>query len=117
MALLPRNVPAEGVPEKESGRTERVRRYEITVEREFVLLRSGPDQRRLLSCPECGHEVAMLQPDEVAEAASISPLAVYQWILERRVHFIEAGPGKVFVCADSVQALQQINELSRGETL
>jgi len=115
MALLPRNVPAEGALQKEPGQPELVRRYEITVEREFVVLRSGPDTVTVPTCPECGDEATMLPPDAIAEAAGISPLTVYGWILARQVHFIEAGPGKLFVCSKSLEALQRADQLSPGE--
>ncbi len=115
MALLPRNVSAEGVPEKQSGRLELVRRYELTVEREFVVLRTGPETVSVPTCPECGETATMLPPDAVAEAAGISPLTVYRWILERRVHFLEAGPGKLFVCSQSLQALQRADQIAPGE--
>lgn len=115
MALLPRNVPAEGVPEKDAGRPELVRRYEITVEREFVVLRTGPETVTVPTCPECGPEATMLPPDAIAESAWISPLTIYEWILARQVHFIEAGPGRLFVCSKSLEALQRAAQLSPGE--
>lgn len=115
MALLPRNVSAEGVPEKESERPELVRRYEITVERKFVVLRTEPETVTVPTCPECGVDATMLPPDAVAEAAGISPLTVYGWILARQVHFVEAGQGKLFVCSDSLKALQGAGNVAPGE--
>ncbi len=93
-----------------------LRRYEITVEREFVSLRNGPAQAYTALCESCGHNVTMLPPEQVAEAAGIAVRAVYRWVEEKRVHFVESNSGRLFLCSDSVQTLLRSNQLSSGES-
>jgi hypothetical protein len=93
-----------------------LRRYEITVEREFVSLRNGPVQAYTALCESCGHNVTMLPPEQVAEVAGVAVRAVYRWVEEKRAHFIESSSGRLFLCSDSVQALLRSNQLSSGET-
>ena len=92
-----------------------VRRYEITVEREFVSLRSESVPAFAASCEVCGRDVTMLAPEQAAEAAGVAVRVVYRWIEEKRVHFIEQNSGRLFLCSDSLQALLRSNQLSRGE--
>jgi hypothetical protein len=97
------------------GPAEVVRRYEITVEREFVSVHSETAPAFAALCEVCAHEVTMLAPEEAAEVAGVTVRAVYRWVEEKRVHFIEPDSGRVFVCAESLQALLRSNQLSRGE--
>jgi hypothetical protein len=105
MRLLPRNVAAEGVPEKPAGRGEVVRRYEITVEREFLAVRSQADLSFAAFCPQCGHNVNMMHPDAAAAAGGTTTRNIYRWSEQGRVHFIEPESGLLFVCSESLQRL------------
>jgi hypothetical protein len=93
-----------------------LRRYEITVEREFISLRGGPLQAYTALCQSCGHNVTMLPPEQTAEVAGVAVRAVYRWVEEKRVHFIESNSGRLFLCSDSVQVLLRSNQLSPGES-
>jgi hypothetical protein len=107
---------ANSGPAKPAEAPEVLRRYEITVEREFVLLRSGPLQAYTALCESCGYNVTMLPPEQAAEVAGIAVRAVYRWVEEKRVHFVESNSGRLFLCSDSVQALLRSNQLSSGES-
>jgi hypothetical protein len=107
---------SSGGPSKSAETPEVLRRYEITVEREFISLRSGPVQAYTAFCDACGHDVTMLPPEQVAEVAGIAVRAVYRWVEEKRVHFIESDSGRLFLCSDSFQALLRSNPLSPGES-
>jgi len=103
MRLLPRNAAAGKVLEKASDRPEVLRRYEITVEREYLSVRCQPGQGFTARCAECGHDVTMLSPDAAAETAGTSSRIVYRWVEEKKIHFVEPGSGKVFICSESLQ--------------
>ena len=107
MRLLPRNVAADGVPEKPAGRGEVVRRYEVTVEREFVGIRVRPGPNFTAFCPACGRNTNMLPPDAAAAAAGTTTRNIYRWIEESRVHFVEPEPGHIFICSESLQQLSR----------
>jgi hypothetical protein len=107
---------SSGGPAKAAETPEVLRRYEITVEREFVSLRSGSVQAYTALCESCGHNVTMLPPEQAAEAAGIAVRSVYRWVEDKRVHFIEADSGRLFLCSDSLQALLRSTQLSPGES-
>ena len=114
MRLLPRNIAAEGVPEKAGDRQEVLRRYEITVEREFVSLRNQSGQSCSMHCGDCGREVDMLPPETAAEAAGTTTRNIYRWVEEKRVHFFEPASGKLLICSESLQQLSRSNQISSG---
>ena len=121
MPLNPRNTSDSGdlssdSSEKPAETQEVVRRYEITVEREFVSLRYEPAQVHTAFCESCGHNVTMLPPEQAAAAAGVTVRAIYRWVEEKRVHFIESDSGRLFLCSDSFQPLLRSTELSPGDS-
>jgi len=119
MRLLPRNAAADKAPkpEKALDRPEVLRRYEITVEREFVSLRSQSGQSCAMYCASCAHEVNMLPPEIAADAAGTTTRTIYRWVEEKRVHFFEPSSGKLLICSESLRQLSRSNQLSSGESL
>jgi hypothetical protein len=105
-----------GDPAKSAETPVVLRRYEITVEREFVSLHSGPVQGYTALCESCGHNVTMLPPELAAETAGLAVRAVYRWVEEKRIHFIESDAGRLFLCSDSLQTLLRSKQLSPGES-
>jgi hypothetical protein len=112
MRLLPRNIGTERVTAKSIDRPEVLRRYEITVEREYLSVKCQPGQGFTARCAECGHDVTMLSPDAAAEAAGTTSRIVYRWVEEKRVHFIEPGSGKVFICSESLQQHMRCQQIA-----
>jgi hypothetical protein len=120
MRRIPRTLSADGAPEGEIERPEVLRRYEVTVEREFVAVRSQTDEEFMAFCPGCGHDVVMITPERGANAIGCGVRMVYRWIEEKKVNFVEPGAGKVFVCFESVQRasgfMDGFKEISSGES-
>jgi hypothetical protein len=120
MRRIPRTLSADGVPEREIERPEVLRRYEVTVEREFVAMRGQADEEFVAFCPGCGHDVAMITPERAGAAVGVGVRVVYRWIEEKKVNFVEPGAGKVFVCFESVQRASCFRdgskEISSGES-
>jgi hypothetical protein len=112
----PRTLSADGTPEGEIERPEVLRRYEVTVEREFVAVRGTAGEGFLAFCAGCGHDVVMVSPERAGRAADVSVRMIYRWIEEKKVNFVEPGAGKVFVCFESVQRASSSREISSGES-
>jgi hypothetical protein len=91
------------------------RRVEITVEREVVSFLGPADHGFPATCPECGREVTMLTPEDAARGAATTARNVYRWVEEKLVHFVESSTGKLFVCAESVNAMGRSKQISSGE--
>jgi hypothetical protein len=106
--------------EGEIERPEVLRRYEVTVEREFVSMRGRADEEYTAFCPGCGHGVVMITPERGANAVGCGVRMVYRWIEEKKVNFVELGVGKVFVCFESVQRAASFRdgsiEISSGDS-
>ena len=102
MPNAPRNESEDGVPEGQSHSPDVARRYEITVEREFLSIKSQSGQASQAHCPHCGRQVVVLPPELAAEAAGTSARTIYRWVEEKRVHFIEPASGVLLICAESL---------------
>lgn len=76
------------------------RRVEVTVEVERITIGQG---NVLVNqwCSLCDATVAFAQPDHAAVACNVSTRAIYRWIEQGRVHFIDSAPGLV-VCLPSL---------------
>jgi hypothetical protein len=88
-----------------------VRTAEVTIEtEEKTVLRGSQAQRRtLMWCPACQREVEMVTPEQAAQIASGEERAVYGWVDEGTVHFIEEF-GRLWIC---VSALSQNMSVSK----
>jgi hypothetical protein len=112
MRLLPRSLSAGPAPEQTPAHPEVLRRYEITVERELVVLRKNIVENYTTFCRECGRDVSMMPPDSAAEVAGTTARNVYRWVEEKRVHIDEPATGKLFICSESLQQLSTLTHIS-----
>ena len=78
------------------------RRVEITVEREALVCSPPPSFEAI--CAECGRQVVMVNPSSAALVAQVSVREIYRWIDAKKLHFIEAASGDLYLCAASLQA-------------
>jgi hypothetical protein len=111
-----RNESEDGVPGKETHAGDVARRYEITVEREFLSVKSHAGQGSRAHCPHCGREVQMLPADLAAEAAGITARMIYRWVEEKRVHYIEPAPGVLLICSESLRGPSSLPQIGPGES-
>jgi len=116
MPNMSRNESENGVPEKETNAGDVARRYEITVEREFLSVKSKAGQESRVHCPHCDREVLMLTPELAAEAARTTVRSIYRWVEEKRVHFIEPASGVLLICSESLRGLSSLPRIGPGET-
>ena len=91
-----------GRPLTIGGIVRRIRRTEVTIETdEIVVIRSSQAAMQPL-CLQCCDPVPMIRPEQAAEMVSANARAVYRWIEEGRIHSAETADGVVFVCPRSL---------------
>jgi hypothetical protein len=105
MRLFPRNVEPTGVVDAIPSRPEVLRRYEITVEREFLGIWNDAASGCAAFCPACSRIVGLLPPEVAAKVMGTTARTIYRWVEEHRVHFVEPAQGQLLICCDSLQAL------------
>jgi hypothetical protein len=111
----PRNESDGSVPEKKPRAGDVARRYEITVEKEFLSIKSHSEQGSHAHCPQCGREVLMLSPELAAEAAGTTVRNIYRWVEEKRVHFIEPASSVLLICSESLRSQSTFPRIGPGE--
>ena len=73
-------------------------RTRTTVENhETVVIRSSGRLNRVL-CPECMESVALVSLDQAVMLSGVSSRAVYRWIEEGRIHFVEMPARGALIC-------------------
>jgi len=105
MRLFPRNVDPTGCAGATPNHPEVLRRYEITVEREFLGIWNQSASSCAAFCSACGRIVGLLPPEVAAKVMGTTAREIYRWVEEQRVHFVEPAPGQLLVCCDSLQKL------------
>ena len=80
----------------------RIRRTEVTVEMDEIILITGSQATRLPPCPHCRDAVAMITPEQAAEIVAANTRAIYRWIEEGRIHSAETATGGLLVCPRSL---------------
>lgn len=115
MSKMPRN-ESDSDPGKETNAGDVARRYEITVEREFLSVKSRSGQGSCAHCPQCNREVQMLTPELAAETAGTTTRSIYRWVEERCVHFIEPASGVLLICSESLRGQSSLPRIGPGES-
>jgi len=88
-----------GNPDKRNKMSGKNRRTVTTIEtRELWIVRKNAPQISEIFCSTCPHEVVMLTPQEAARHAGVSQRAVYRWVEDGRLHFVETADGDLLVC-------------------
>jgi len=77
------------------------RRTEITIETSRRLIVRRISRGVTGWCDGCLRQVEMITPNEAAAVLNVSSRAIYRWIENGRLHFIECGT-ELFVCAESL---------------
>ena len=80
----------------------RIRRTEVTIEMDEIILITGSQATRLPPCPHCRDAVAMITPEQAAEIVAANTRAIYRWIEEGRIHSAETAKGRLLVCPRSL---------------
>jgi excisionase family DNA binding protein len=80
----------------------RIRRTEVTVEMDEIILITGSQATCLPQCPHCGDDVAMITPEQAAEIVGANTRAIYRWIEEGRIHSAESAKGRLLICPRSL---------------
>ena len=89
----------------------RIRRTEVTVETdEIVVIRSS--QTTLVPlCPHCCDAVPMITVEQAREMVSANTREIYRWVEEGKIHHMETPDGVVFVCPRSLFLAGLMREL------
>jgi len=80
----------------------RIRRTEVTVEMDEIILITRSQATCLPQCPHCRDDVAMITPEQAAEIVAANTRAIYRWIEEGRIHSAETVKGRLLVCPRSL---------------
>ena len=80
----------------------KVRRREILVETEQILLFINKSKKNYLRCIKCGGNALMLPPALIAEVLDFSSRIIYRQIESGRIHFVESDTYQMFVCINSI---------------
>ena len=81
----------------------RIRRTEVTVEMDEIILITGSQAAYVPPCPHCRDAVAMITPEQAAEIVAANTRAIYRWIEEGRIHSAENAKGRLLVCPRSLR--------------
>jgi hypothetical protein len=79
-----------------------IRRTEISIETHRVMTIRRRGRLTRSWCDGCLAEVQMITPNEAAAIAGVGSRAIYRWIEESRVHFIEDPSKLILVCVPSI---------------
>jgi hypothetical protein len=80
----------------------RIRRTEVTVETDEIVVIRGSQATILPLCSQCCDAVPMITADQAREMVSTSTRTIYRWIEEGLIHNTETPEGVVFVCPRSL---------------
>jgi hypothetical protein len=78
------------------------KKYEVTIERDEILVIRSPATEQTYWCSGCGKQVSMVTPDQAALISGASWRQVSGWIESASVHFVETPEGMVLICLDSL---------------
>jgi hypothetical protein len=84
------------------GTVRRIRRTEVTVETDEIVVIRSSQTTIVPLCPQCCDAVPMITTEQAREMASANTRAIYRWVEEGLVHSIETAEGVVFVCPRSL---------------
>jgi hypothetical protein len=90
----------------------RIRRTEITVETDEIVIIRSTQGDRLILCPECAVPVVMISPEQPAALACTNVRVIYRWVDEGRVHYAEPAEASLMVCPRSVSGTFSIPSLA-----
>ena len=81
------------------------KKYEVTIERDEVLMIRSPAAEQTEWCSGCSKDVSMVTPDQAALIAGASWRQVSGWVESASVHFVETPDGLLLICLDSISEL------------
>ena len=94
----------------------RIRRTEITVETDEIVIIRSTQSDRLILCPECAMPVVMITPEQAAALACTNIRTIYRLADEGRVHYAETAETSLMVCPKSVSGRFTIPGLAPRDT-
>ena len=94
----------------------RVKRTEITVETDEIVIIRSMQSDRLILCPECAIPVVMITPEQAAVLTCTNTREIYRRVEEGRVHYAETAEASLMICPRSVTGTFTIPSLVPGDT-
>ena len=73
----------------------------ITVEQERVIIRRRHTAAPAW-CDACRAQTQMLNPEEAAAIAAVTPRTIYRWVESGKLHFTESPDGALLICLNSL---------------
>ena len=94
-----------GIADLEMGDRVKKKKYEVTIERDEVLVIRSPATEQTEWCSGCAKDVSMVTPDQAALIAGASWRQVSAWVESASVHFVETRDGLLLICLESISQL------------
>jgi len=79
-----------------------VKRTELTIETERLVILSKRKVSMVSWCPECNQRVKMITVDEAASIAGVTSRTMYRWTDSEKLHFTETTEGRLLICRESL---------------
>ena len=73
----------------------------ITVESERIII-SRRQPAASAWCAACRAKTQMLNPEEAAAIAAVTPRTIYRWVEAGKLHFTESPDGGLLICINSL---------------
>ncbi|HYW70314.1 MAG TPA: hypothetical protein VE961_04735 [Pyrinomonadaceae bacterium] len=86
------------------------RRTEITIEAQRLLMISRRRVTAVTWCEQCAERVSFVGADEAAALCGVTPRAIYRWVDENQLHFVETPEGLLLLCLGSLPRPQVIDQ-------
>jgi hypothetical protein len=83
----------------------RIRRTEVTVETDEIMIIRCSQEIVAPPCLECAEAVVMITPEQAAMMTCTNIRAIYRWLEAGWVHYAETSGGSLLVCPDSILKL------------
>ena len=93
----------------------RIRRTEITVETDEIVIIRSTQGDRLSLCPECAVPVVMITPEQAAALTCKNIRTIYRLVEDGRVHYAETTEASLMVCPTSVSGTFTNPSLARSD--
>ena len=88
-------------------------RTEVTIETHRLVVVRRRAGGAVAWCRHCDDLVEMINPDEAARLAGLSPRAVYRLVESESIHFTETQEGSLLICLKSIhRSIPEVAEQS-----
>ena len=81
----------------------RIRRTEVTVETDEIMIIQSSQSQVVTPCPVCAEAIVMITPEQAAMMSCINVRSIYRCVEEGRLHHSETPEGLLLICPRSLE--------------